>query len=532
MCSYLIQRLPVHHYETMLYITSISLDSSKNFVPMFVSPTNAINDDFIKVENDSKFSLGIKKKYTSFDFKIVFDESSNKYQLFYNNMHVYILKDQNITTYSQDDEFHFISTENNTFFQHPITLEKQSNEEVEAVQVEATQEVEAVQVEAVQVEATQEVEAVQVEAVQVEAVQVEATQEVEAVQVEAIQVEVVQVEATQVEATQVEKKKKGRKSKNNTDSSPISNTDSSPLIQETVVQKEAIQETVVQETVIQEEAVQETVIQEEAVQETVVQEEAVQETVVQEEAVQEEAVQEEIVEKEVIKTVGQVLRNSNLVLHEKEEIVVEETVQEEAIQEVVQEEVVQEEIIEKEVIKTVGQVLRNANLLFREKEEIAVEELVNNTQDEKKIENKIIQMPFIYQNKAYKTNVYMLNGIMEKNLQKIINENVPTENFIFKENNRNTYGLLIEDKKAYLVNVQHEKYLLLRVNQNTLLIQNLNTKKFQNVLINQNITLGKQTYILTNMINGTPLLLIPMNSTKVYDNKYGLNRTVFTPLLA
>ncbi len=511
MCSYLIQRLPVHHYETMLYITSISLDSSKNFVPMFVSPTNAINDDFIKVENDSKFSLGIKKKYTSFDFKIVFDESSNKYQLFYNNMHVYILKDQNITTYSQDDEFHFISTENNTFFQHPITLEKQSNEEVEAVQVEATQEVEAVQVEAVQVEATQEVEAVQVEAVQVEAVQ---------------------VEATQVEATQVEKKKKGRKSKNNTDSSPISNTDSSPLIQETIVQKEAIQETVVQETVIQEEAVQETVIQEEAVQETVVQEEAVQETVVQEEAVQEEAVQEEIVEKEVIKTVGQVLRNSNLVLHEKEEIVVEETVQEEAIQEVVQEEVVQEEIIEKEVIKTVGQVLRNANLLFREKEEIAVEELVNNTQDEKKIENKIIQMPFIYQNKAYKTNVYMLNGIMEKNLQKIINENVPTENFIFKENNRNTYGLLIEDKKAYLVNVQHEKYLLLRVNQNTLLIQNLNTKKFQNVLINQNITLGKQTYILTNMINGTPLLLIPMNSTKVYDNKYGLNRTVFTPLLA
>ncbi len=515
MCSYLIQRLPVHHYETMLYITSISLDSSKNFVPMFVSPTNAINDDFIKVENDSKFSLGIKKKYTSFDFKIVFDESSNKYQLFYNNMHVYILKDQNITTYSQDDEFHFISTENNTFFQHPITLEKQSNEEVEAVQVEATQ----------------EVEAVQVEAVQVEAVQVEATQ-VEATQVEATQVEATQVEATQVEATQVEKKKKGRKSKNNTDSSPISNTDSSPLIQETIVQKEAIQETVVQETVIQEEAVQETVIQEEAVQETVVQEEAVQETVVQEEAVQEEAVQEEIVEKEVIKTVGQVLRNSNLVLHEKEEIVVEETVQEEAIQEVVQEEVVQEEIIEKEVIKTVGQVLRNANLLFREKEEIAVEELVNNTQDEKKIENKIIQMPFIYQNKAYKTNVYMLNGIMEKNLQKIINENVPTENFIFKENNRNTYGLLIEDKKAYLVNVQHEKYLLLRVNQNTLLIQNLNTKKFQNVLINQNITLGKQTYILTNMINGTPLLLIPMNSTKVYDNKYGLNRTVFTPLLA
>ena len=150
---------------------------------------------------------------------------------------------------------------------------------------------------------------------------------------------------------------------------------------------------------------------------------------------------------------------------------------------------------------------------------------------EVKKENKIIKLPFIYQNKIYQTNVYLLSGIVEKNLQKIMNENIPTENFIFKENQKNNYGLFIEDKKAYLVNIQHEKYLLLKMNQNTLLIQNLETKKFENLFLNQNITLGNNKYILTTIYNGSSLLLIPVNSTKVYDNSYGLHKNVFTPIL-
>ncbi len=506
MPSYLIQRLPVYHYENQLYITSISLDNdNKTFIPMFVSPSNANNDAFVKVENDSKFSLGIKKKYSTFDFKIIFDETSNKYQLFYNQMNVYILKENNQENmiYSQDDEFHFISTENNIFFQHPIT--SYLNKEVVTIQEESV---------------------VQEVTVQEEVV--------------AIQEEII----VQEEKNKVEKKRKGRKSK---ETSPIvSTSDSSPVVQETVVQETVVeeavvQEAVVQETIVEEAVVQETIVEEAVVHETVVKEAVVQEAVVQETVVQETVVQEavvqEAVKEEVIEAVVKEVVQEEIIEEEviEESVIHEEVIEESVIEEsVIQEAVIHEEVIEESVIEesVVQEAVVHEEVI---EDEVTHEEVVKEEEINKKNENKVIQLPFIHQNKVYKTNVYLLSGIVENNLQKILNENVPSENFIFKENNKNTFGLLIENKKAYLVNIQHEKYLLLRVNESTLFIQNLTTKKFENIIINNNILLGKQLYTLTNIFNtksNAPLLLIPVNGNKIYDNHYGLNRTVYSPIIS
>ena len=98
---------------------------------------------------------------------------------------------------------------------------------------------------------------------------------------------------------------------------------------------------------------------------------------------------------------------------------------------------------------------------------------------------------------------------------------------IIKEKKNNGFGKACNIGAKY----SHEKYLLLQMNQNTLLVQNLQTKKFENLFLNQNITLGNNKYILTTIFNGKSLLLIPVNSTKIYDNKYGLNRSVFIPIL-
>ena len=108
--TYYIQRLGVYLNETLIYVSSICI-KDKKYTPIFVSPSNAINDNYIKVEYENKFTLGIKKKYSDYNFKIIFDENSQKYQLFYNNMNVYILKDNENEDllYSQDDEFLFIS---------------------------------------------------------------------------------------------------------------------------------------------------------------------------------------------------------------------------------------------------------------------------------------------------------------------------------------------------------------------------------------------------------------------------------------
>ena len=508
MPSYLIQRLPVYNYESQLYITSISLDiDNKNYTPMFVSPSNAINDAFIKVENNEKFSLGIKKKYSDFDFKIIYNEASNNYGLFYNNMPVYILKDitEEMIIYSQDDEFHFISTENNTFFQHPT-----SSKEVKPIQTQDTQ------------------------------------------------------------SMGEEPKKKGRRSKSNSpkinepllqepvveetisQETVIEETISQePVVEETISQETVVEEPVVEETISQEPLVQEPVVEEPVVEETISQEPVVEETISQEPVVEEPLVQEPVVEETISQeplveeTISQETVVEEPVVEEPvvEETVVEETVVEETVvqETVVQETVVQETVVEEPVVAYSQVELFSEKLNIQD--EVTVEDVLYIQEDINKEEecnvcyekeNKIVKLPFMYQNRLYQTNVYLLNGIIEKNLQKIMNENVPIENIIFKENNKNNYGLLLKDKYSYLVNIQHEKYLLLRVNQNTLLIQNLQTKKFENLFINQNITLGNIKYTLTSILNSnekSPLLLIPINSNKIYDNKYGLNRIIFSPII-
>ncbi|MFY7987399.1 MAG: hypothetical protein ACOVNP_00850 [Flavobacterium sp.] len=488
MSSYLIQRLPVYHFEKQIYVTSISL--GKTFTPMFVSPSNATNEAFIKVENNEKFSLGIKKKYTDFDFKIVFNEISNNYGLFYNNMPVYILKEMNDDDslllaadqrsakrveneniiYSQDDEFHFISTENNTFFQHPISSKEEVQENTKSIE-EPKKKGRRSKSNSPKVNETPVVETVVEETSVVEASVVEETPVIETVVVEASVVEASVVEETPVIETVVEE---------------------TPVLEETVIETPVIETPVIETPIVEETVVEETVIEETVIEESIV------ETLV---------IETPIVEETVIET--RILKKQNI----EYEVTVED-ISEEDINKEDEECNICYEKEKKNVIKEENSILSH-----------------NEMKSSKEVVNKILKLPFSYQNKVYQTNVYLLSGIVEKNLQKIINENVPSENFIFKENNKNNYGLFIEDKKIYLVNIQHEKYLLLQINQNTLLVQNLQTKKFENIFLNQNVTLGNNKYTLTTIFNGTSLLLIPVNSTKVYDNSYGLHKTVFTPIL-
>ncbi len=414
MTSFLIQRLSLYQnndISSTIFVTSICKNpESKIYTPIFVSPTNAINDNFIKIEESEKFSLGIKKKYSTYDFKIVLNESSQKYELHYNNMPTYTIKEyqSDKIIYSMDDEYLFISTENNTFFHHPISnfIKEEDIKETKPKKNNRKKDLSPKVDPTILVEKSESTPIMDVKAVEhVESVeQVESVEEVEHVEsVESVE-EVEHVES--VESV------------------------------ESVEQVESVEEV---ESV-------------------------------------EAGEQVKACEEEEVKPEYMLVDNEYLLV----------------------EDVGEEKVLNKSKITT-------------------------------------LPMPFVYQNKIYKTNVCILSGMLEKSMVKILNEKVPTENFIFKENKKSEYGLMIEDKRAYVVNIQHQKYLLLRINHQTLLIQDLTNKKFENVSIGNNITIGNIQYTLCTLTShsiNSPLLLIPIQSTKVFDNKYGLNKMIYSPKLS
>ncbi len=423
MTSFLIQRLSLirnHNQDDTLFVTSICMNpESKKYTPLFVSPTHATNEHFIKVAHNDKFSLGIKKKYASYDFKIILDEESQKYELHYNKMPTYILASESEqTTYSLDDEFHFISTENNTFFEHPITNFVPVQEEVKP------------------------------------------------------------------------KKRSPR----------VKKSDSSPTLQK--------------EEVTVEESKEEEVPMEESKEEEVPMEESKEEEVPMEESKEEEVTMEEFKEEEVT------------VEESKEEVPMEESKEEEVpMEESKEEEVTVEETIFKE------EMVAEEDEFDPNIEDIEANDVGKDTSSIPKV-TPIIPLPFVYQNKIYQTNVSILTSSNEKNLLKLMNEEIPINNFIFQENKKSLCGLMIEEQKSYVVNIQHTPYLFICGKDSTLLVQNMNSKKYENVTVGNQITLSNITYGLCAMNQqkiSSPLLLVPLQSMKIFDNKYGFQRTVYTP---
>ncbi len=105
-------------------------------------------------------------------------------------------------------------------------------------------------------------------------------------------------------------------------------------------------------------------------------------------------------------------------------------------------------------------------------------------------------------------------------------------NYLFPQNQKTDCAILIDDKKVYLANINHQKYALIKTSPNTLLYQNLSSNRMETTTVGSNIVLGNITYQL--IINPViqKMILLPIQASKIYDNKYGLHKTVYVPKIA
>ncbi len=141
-------------------------------------------------------------------------------------------------------------------------------------------------------------------------------------------------------------------------------------------------------------------------------------------------------------------------------------------------------------------------------------------------------LPILYQGRQYQTRTLLLENTLNYDLARGYLYEVPVANYLFPQNQKTDCAILIDDKKVYLANINHQKYALIKTSPNTLLYQNLSSNRMETTTVGSNIVLGNITYQL--IINPViqKMILLPIQASKIYDNKYGLHKTVYVPKIA
>ncbi len=141
-------------------------------------------------------------------------------------------------------------------------------------------------------------------------------------------------------------------------------------------------------------------------------------------------------------------------------------------------------------------------------------------------------LPIVYQGRQYQTRTLLLENTLNYDLARGYLFEVPVANFLFPQNQKTECAILLDDKKIYLVNINHQKYTFIKTSPNTLLYQNLTSNKIETATLGSNIQLGNITYQLIHNPIIQKMMLLPVQISKIYDNKYGLHKTVYLPKIA
>jgi hypothetical protein len=141
-------------------------------------------------------------------------------------------------------------------------------------------------------------------------------------------------------------------------------------------------------------------------------------------------------------------------------------------------------------------------------------------------------LPILYQGRQYQTRTLLLENTLNYDIARGYLFEVPVANFLFPQNQKTECAILIDEKKIYLVNINHQKYALIKTSPNTLLYQSLSSNKMETTTIGSNIQLGNVTYQLIHNPIVQKMMLLPVQISKIYDNKYGLHKTVYLPKIS
>jgi hypothetical protein len=316
-----------------------------------------------------------------------------------------------------------------------------------------------------------------------------------------------------------------------------------PVVEEPVTEpvvEEPVTETVIEEPVTEtvvEEPVTETVIEEpvtEPVTETVIEEpvtEPVTETVIEEpvtETVVEEPVTEHVTEPVVEETVT--------------ETVVEEPVTETVVEEPVTETVIEEPVVEEPVVEeTSVENLKHKKVTFKESDDknsftfkniiedfIILDKAISKSIEEKinlankvNIENTINQNKITYTHNNVNYNLYSTKLTPIKQNTNLTNQVIEKSNIFtnydnsIELDNKNMNYLILFNKTKYLVNKKDTNLTFINLqNKNIISINNKEYFKLENV-----------NYLLTN--NST--LIIPVENKRLFDNNNGTSYNVLIP---
>jgi hypothetical protein len=126
-----------------------------------------------------------------------------------------------------------------------------------------------------------------------------------------------------------------------------------------------------------------------------------------------------------------------------------------------------------------------------------------------------------YQNINYKINIKKLINDNNLNLFNLSSSKILNENIITKNN----LSLELENKNSsYLFQYLNQKYLINKI-ENTLVLTNMNIRNSQIYKNKDIIKIGNIDFIIYN--NCT--LLIPLITTKIFDNSYGVSFNYYVP---
>jgi hypothetical protein len=302
-----------------------------------------------------------------------------------------------------------------------------------------------------------------------------------------------------------------------------------PVIKETIVEVPVVEELVIKETIVEVPIVEEQVVEEHVVKETVVEEPIIEEHVVVEETV---VIEKHVVEEPII----------------KETVVVEETVvekhvvEEPVIEHVVEEKVSEIPVIEKPVEDTSNENLKHKKVTFKETDDnknnftfkniiedfIILDKAISKSIEEKiniktkvNLENKVNQTKIIYNHNNINYNLYSTKLTPIKPNTNLNNEVIDKTNIFtnydnaIELDNKNMNYLILFNKTKYLVNKKDTVITFINLqNKNIITVNNKEYFKLENV-----------NYLLTNNSS----LIIPVENKKVFDNNNGTSYNVLIP---
>ena len=433
---------------------------------------------FTKFEFDDSFQIAPKKKFSNITFLFFKDDSTNMFQLKYNNKFLY---------YQLDTSDNFIYNSTMSVVQADGSLYTKKNTLTKTLNIfDNTPIVKENDVEKlIENELNYLDNSISNEETPVETV-------VEVVSVEDSVVEDTVVEDTVVETSVVE-----------------DSVVEDPVVEDTVVETSVVEDTLVQDSVVETSVVEDTLVQDSVVEDHVVEDTVIEDTVVETSVVEDTVVEDTVVEDTVV-----------------EDTVIEDSVVEECVVEKPVEDIPVENLKHKKV--TFKETDNNKNsftfkniiedfLILDKAISKSIEEKINLEKEENTINQNKITCTHnninynLYSTKLtpIKQNINLMNQVIEKS-------NIFTNyDKAIELDNKNMNYLIFFNKTKYLVNKKDMNVTFINLqNKNIISINNKEYFKLENV-----------SYLLTN--NST--IIIPVENKRIFDNNNGTSYNVLIP---